>query len=190
ARAGVIVYSFDAKTLEPDMVEAEHGVYVTGSYLSTYLSRTSGELREGMSRVSLETGGETFFNTNDIGGRLQKVMDETRISYALGYYMQSDRDPKKMHRIKLAVKDHPEYTVRTERGYRPVDLEKAKASTEALTPRQKLFQAMGAPLPATALGISAAADYLEREGDDAQIALQVYIDGDAPAYVEDGGKYA
>jgi hypothetical protein len=70
-----------------------------------------------------------------------------------------------------------------------VDLEKTKASTEAMTPRQKLFQAMGAPLPVTALGISAAADYLEREGDDLQIALQVYIDGDAPSYQEGNGHY-
>jgi hypothetical protein len=48
---------------------------------------------------------------------------------------------------------------------------------------------MGAPLPVTTLGISAAADYLEREGEDLQIALQVYVDGDAPAYQESNGNY-
>ena len=58
-----------------------------------------------------------------------------------------------------------------------------------MTPRQKLFQAMGAPLPVTTLGISAAADYLEREGDDLQIALQVYIDGDTPTYQESNGQF-
>jgi VWFA-related protein len=189
ARAGIVIYSFDAKALEPIMIEADKAMFVHGEYLNTYLNRGNNELRDSMQRLALDTGGELFINTNDFNGRLQKVLDENRVSYVLAYYMQGDKDPKKLRRIKLQIKDHPDYIVRTEKGYRPVDLEKAKASTEAQTPRQKLFQAMGAPLPVTTLGISAVADYLEREGDDLQIALQVYIDGDAPKYQESNGHY-
>jgi VWFA-related protein len=188
-RAGIVTYSFDAKALEPVMVGADRAIFIHGEYLNAFMNRTNNELRDGMRRVALDTGGELFINTNDFNGRLQKVLDENRVSYVLAYYMQGDKDPKKLRRIKLQIKDHPDYIVRTEKGYRPADLEKAKASTEAMTPRQKLFQAMSAPLPVTTLGISAAADYLEREGDDLQIALQVYIDGDTPAYQESNGHY-
>jgi VWFA-related protein len=189
ARAGIVTYSFDAKALEPVMVSADRAIFIHGEYLHPYMSRANNELRDGMQRLALDTGGELVINTNDFNKHLQKALDENRVSYVLAYYMQGDKDPKKLRRIKLQIKDHPEYIVRTEKGYRPVDLEKTKASTEAMTPRQKLFQAMGAPLPVTALGISAAADYLEREGDDLQIALQVYIDGDAPSYQEGNGHY-
>ena len=189
ARAGIVTYSFDAKALEPLMVEADKTIYIHGEYLHPYMSRANNELRDGMWRLALETGGELVINTNDFNGRLQKVLDENRVSYVLAYYMQGDKDPKKLRRIKLQIKDHPDYIVRTEKGYRPADLEKAKASTETQTPHQKLFQAMGVPLPVTTLGISAVADYLEREGDDLQIALQVYIDGDAPKYQESNGRY-
>lgn len=189
ARAGIVTYSFDAKALDSDMVEADKSIYIHGEYLNSYTSGATKELRNGLWRLALETGGDLIINTNDFNGRLQKVLDENRLSYVLAYYAQSDKDPKKLRRIKLQIKDHPDYMVRTEKGYRPADLEKAKAGSEALTPRQKLFQAMGAPLPQTALGISAAADYLEREGENLQIALQVYIDGDAPAYQKSSDHY-
>jgi len=189
ARAGIVTYSFDAKALESVMVEADKSTYIHGEYLNSYMNGATNELRNGLWRLALESGGELIINTNDFNGRLQKVLDENRISYVLAYYMQGDKDPKKLRRIKLQIKDHPDYTVRSEKGYRPADLEKAKASAETLTPRQKLFQAMGAPLPVTTLGISAAADYLEREGEDLQLALQVYIDGDAPTYQESNGHY-
>jgi VWFA-related protein len=188
-RGGIVTYSFDAKALEPVMVGADRAIFIHGDYLSPFMNRANNELHDGMQRLALDSGGELFININDFNGRLQKVLDENRFSYVLAYYMQGDKDLKKLRRIKLQIKDHPEYVVRTERGYRPVDLAEARASTTALTPRQKLFQAMAAPLPVTTLGISAAADYLEREGDDLQIALQVYIDGDTPAYQESNGHY-
>ncbi|MEN3332778.1 MAG: hypothetical protein V7641_2143 [Blastocatellia bacterium] len=188
-RAGIVTYSFDAKALEPVMVGAEKAIFIMSDGLNTYMNRANNELRNAMQRLALDTGGELFINTNDFNGRLQKVLDENRVSYALAYYMEGDKDPKKLRRIKLQIKDHPEYTVRAEKGYRPIDIEKAAASTATLTPRQKLIQAMDAPLPVTALGISAAADYLEREGDDLQVVLQVYIDGDAPRYQESNGRY-
>ncbi|MFL6231196.1 MAG: VWA domain-containing protein [Pyrinomonadaceae bacterium] len=172
-RAGVMIYPVYAKGLV-----APSGADMGSSYSFESEQDVQANLRE----LAQATGGEAHLNTNDLRAPLRQMLDANRVYYALAYYLPKDSD-KKFRRINVAVRNHPEYTVRTQRGYTPA----ADAGAEvATTPRQKLFQQMIAPLPATNLGVTASADFLEVAGDDAQVTLQVHIDANRLQYERQG----
>lgn len=172
-RAGVMIYP-----VYPKGLVAPTGADLGGSFNFESQQDVQGNLRE----LAQATGGEARLNTNDLRVPLQLMLDANRVYYALAYYLPKDSD-KKFRRITVRVKNHPEYTVRTQRGYTPA----ANAETEvAATPRQKLFQQMISPLPTTNLGVTASADFLEVEGDDAQVTLQVHIDANRLQYERQG----
>jgi hypothetical protein len=83
----------------------------------------------------------------------------------------------------VRVRNHPDYTVRTQRGYTPPSTEDAEVAS---SPRQRLVRQMLSPLPATALGVTSSADFLARAGDDAQVTLRVHIDGERLQYEQQG----
>ena len=86
------------------------------------------------------------------------------------------------------MKGHPEYIVRTQKGYSPLDLLKDKQE-EAKTPRQKLFQAIAAPLPVTNIGVAATADFLGKAANPEQVIFQVYIEGKNIDYKEENNRH-
>lgn len=45
---------------------------------------------ESMMTIARETGGEVFRNTNDIGHALKRAIDDSQVSYALGFYPSQD----------------------------------------------------------------------------------------------------
>ncbi|HJQ25907.1 MAG TPA: VWA domain-containing protein [Blastocatellia bacterium] len=161
ARSGVVIYSFDAQGLA---VPPDNHILSAGRNDEQSLLRT----------LAYDTGGEPFLNRNDMNIWLQKMLDANRIYYALAYYAADDKDPKKFRKLKIRVKDHPEYEVRAQKGYVPAE---AKKEEVAAGPREVLFKAMVAPLPVTAIGVTAAAEFLEREDDDAQALLRIHLDG-------------
>jgi VWFA-related protein len=197
-RSGVVIYSIAAQGLQVNMVPAslpgivesrqgfrgQRGSGIERPSLSNYMAAAERDLQDGLNALAKDTGGEAFFNTNDFNSRLQKALDDNRIYYTLAYYPPDDNTTEKskpFRRITLRVKDHPDYRVRTQRGYQPIE---AQAQAQALTPRQKLVQAMSEPLPTTTIPVALLADYFEREGSDEQVALQVYIDASAIKYSE------
>jgi len=203
-RSGVVIYSISAKGLQPVLVgpsmrgfvESSAGSRRTGG--GTRLDRPSmtgsvvnseRDLQDGLNALARDTGGEAFFNTNDMTGRLQKALDENRVYYALAYQSPNpagEKEASQFRRITLRVRNHPDYKVRTQRGYQPLEV---KPETAAATPRQRLIQAMAAPLPTTDIAVSVAADYFERATDQGQALVQIYIDANALKYREQDAHY-
>jgi hypothetical protein len=87
------------------------------------------------------------------------------------------------------VRNHPEYTVRTVRGFLPADFILKKEEDAGKTPQQRLLQAMKSPLAVTDLGVSAQADYMETETDDKQVSLTVNFPGDRFQYREQNQRH-
>jgi VWFA-related protein len=154
-RSGVTIYSLQGRGLEPNHRYGQE------------------ELENGLNALARDTGGRAFFNTNDLNAALQQVLEDTRTYYVLGYYSDEDTDTR-FRRITVRVKGRPEYRVRAPKGYLPVA---AKKEPTARSPRQRLFQAIAAPLPVTSLGVAVSAEFLESEADDAQVSLFVHLDG-------------
>jgi hypothetical protein len=131
-----------------------------------------------------ETGGKLFDNSNNLNEALGRTFDANRYYYVLSYYLQPGGDARKFRNLKVRVRNHPEYIVRTARGFKPADLVMKIEDSAGKTPQQRLLRAMDAASPVTDLGVSARADFVQTEADEKQISLTVYFDGDRFQYRE------
>ena len=182
----MVVYSIDAKGLEPpaDTDASRRGLTVNSvagtldpglvNRVMSYISASEKEARDGMSVLANDTGGAAFAKTNDMNMALQKSFEGNRIYYSLAYYPSSEGSG--FREVTVQVKGHPDYKVRTQKGYLASDLG-AKEKSVSKSPQQRLFQAMSQPIPETALGLSVRANYLEVETDKAQVSIQIEVDG-------------
>jgi VWFA-related protein len=152
--------------------------------LETYLHLSEREEQNGLAAMADQTGGSMYANHNELIIPLAQAFDANRFYYVLSYYLPKGSDPHKFRSIKVRVRNHPEYVVRTARGYSIPDTAETLAAEAAKTPQQRLIKAMGAPFPLTDLGVSAQADFMQGEADDKQVSLAVYFDGDRFQYLE------
>jgi VWFA-related protein len=188
-RSGVAIYSIDAQGLQPPpLFNAAMRGGAAGPRLDSYLSASEKEEQDGLNALAADTGGRMYLNTNDLGGSLARALDANRSYYLLAYYLASDSDYRQFRRITVRVKGHPEYIVRTAKGFLPSDIVKV-ADEKQKTPRQRLLQAVQAPLSRTDLRVSASADFLETEADSAQVSLAVYLEGDNLQYREEHQRH-
>lgn len=69
-----------------------------------------------MDEVAHRTGGEAFYNTNDIFNSIRRAVDDSRVSYELGYYPNAGKWDGTFHRIRVKVLRHGAH-VRAREGY-------------------------------------------------------------------------
>jgi VWFA-related protein len=69
-----------------------------------------------MEKVAEDTGGQAFVNTNDLTGAIRKAVEDSAVTYTLGFYIDRDALDGKFHDVKVEVKGHG-LTVRYPRGY-------------------------------------------------------------------------
>ena len=106
-----------------------------------------------MNTFADRTGGLAFYNTNDIQGAVRKAIDDSRVTYVLGYYPTNTKWDSKFREIKIRT-DKPGVHLRYRLGYyalpdaAPTDCQKA----------QLLKDAEWSPLEATDLAIEVTAD--------------------------------
>ena len=172
ARAGVVIYCFSPQGLTAP-AESNARAPINSPGFSAYMADSLIDQQSTLRTAAADTGGEAYLNSNDMAGQMKKMLDANEIYYAISYYPE-DRQEKKFRNLKVQVKDHPDYKVRTQRGYRFVA---AKTADVATTPRQKLMQALLAPLPDTSIPVVSAASFLDRSGEDEQVFLQANISG-------------
>lgn len=184
AVSGVVIYTIDAKGLEPPATtDVSQRGPVGSPVVFSILSGEQSDLQNAMNALARDTGGEMLRNSNDLGAGMRRALDDNSHYYALGYYPANEEEPKKFRRLTIRVRNHPEYKVRAQQGYLPAALAKER-SEEAGTPLERMRRAIVAPLATAEIGVFATADFIETEADDAQVTLQVFIDGGKLRYTE------
>jgi VWFA-related protein len=121
-RAGVILYSLDARGLiavppEMDVTQpAGYAQILPG--VRTRIAQTALEAqRDGLYALATDTGGKAFFHQNDLAISLAEMLAETESYYLLAFEPgESPRDGR-YHKIEVRLPRHPEYRVRTRKGY-------------------------------------------------------------------------
>jgi hypothetical protein len=204
----VVIYSIDAKGLQaPPTIDASRNQaaanYDCGENpvdpaclppdpesLISFVSESEREELNGLHSIALDTGGKLFNDTNNLGDALGRAFDANRFYYVLSYYLPAGSDFRKFRNVKVRVKGHPEYTVRTARGFAPSETTAKLEDDAAQTPQQRLLRVMNKPLPVTDLAVSAQADFMETESDDKQVTLTVYFDGNKFQYREQDQRNA
>ncbi len=150
----------------------------SGLWTSFVYSSEREEL-DGLHALAEETGGKMYTETNDLNAALSQAFDANRFYYVLAYHLTPGGGER---RIKVRVKNHPDYTVRAPKGFVPLDATLKPEEEAAKTPQQRLLHAIGAPMPKTDLNVSAQADFMETETDSSQVTLTVFFEGDRFQY--------
>ena len=69
-----------------------------------------------MEQLADETGGQPFVNTNDLTGAIRKAVEDSAVTYTLGFYINRDALDGKFHEIKVEVRGKG-LTLRYPKGY-------------------------------------------------------------------------
>jgi len=96
------------------------------------------------------TGGRAFYDTNDISGAIRTAVQDTTVTYLLGFYPDPDSLDGKFHELKVQVK-RPGLEVRCRRGYYAV---KESLASEKVN-LGNLATALWSPLESSAIALEA-----------------------------------
>ncbi len=129
-RAGVVIYAIDARglTVSPlfDASQPSFGDEQPPGVRERVENASMEALRNGPFSLANDTGGFMVMNTNDLNLGFQKVLEDTDAYYLLAFEpVEAYRDGR-FRRLEVRVKNHPEYKVRSSKGYFAND-EKAEA---------------------------------------------------------------
>jgi len=69
-----------------------------------------------MQKLADETGGEAFINTNDITSAIRKAVEDSAVTYTLGFYIDPHSADGKFHELKVQVRREG-LTIRYPKGY-------------------------------------------------------------------------
>lgn len=104
-----------------------------------------------MKKVAEETGGEAFVNTNDITGAIRKAVEDSAVTYTLGFYLHAASLDGKFHEITVRLKAKG-LTLRYPKGYfayRDAAVTKSQAQTSLVTAVRSPLESSLIPLEAT-----------------------------------------
>jgi VWFA-related protein len=109
--------------------------------------------------VAEHTGGRAFFNTNDLGNAIIRAVEDTNLTYMLGYYPQNDDWDGRFRTIKVSVQRR-DVEVRHRRGYyaHPPVMQDAAAARSAIQ------EALKSPLDATGLALTVRVEPASKPG--------------------------
>jgi VWFA-related protein len=142
-RAGVVVYTMDARGLQTGLSTAEDGGDAGRARLRELL-----DSQESLVYLAQQTGGFAVLNTNDLAAGIGRVIDDTRGYYLLGFDTSMSPDERwDPNDIRIKIK-RPGLTVRARRGlFGPAD----KQRPHATAPSDPLVAAAISPFAASAI---------------------------------------
>jgi VWFA-related protein len=118
-RAGVVVYSIDAKGLVSGASDATSSVPVDpNGTLESANSRAIPASQDAMNALAVNTGGRALRNQNQFTYWVSGVLEETSRYYLLAWRPEADEQKgEKFRKIEISVQGHPEFTVNNARGF-------------------------------------------------------------------------
>jgi hypothetical protein len=152
-RANMAIYPVDARGL---MVTQAYQaslslIFGTGASLNeltSWLAAINGA-QDTMEELASRTGGKAFYNTNDIGGSVRRAIEDTKVSYVLGFYPEEADIDGKYHELRVQAPGRKGLELRARQGYYAGD--KAPVPDAAL--QTALQQAVAGPLQASRIEI-------------------------------------
>jgi VWFA-related protein len=160
-RSSVVFYSIDARGLQPL-------TFTAGEKVRSLTPQNAREMvgigsprqnffedQDGMSYLARETGGTFMKDNNDFNKGVQRVLEDQKGYYLLGYRPDASTfDPKtgqlRFHNLKVKL-NRPGLTVRSRTGF--YGIAEPKFTGESRTPRQQLMEALASPFTSSGIDI-------------------------------------
>jgi hypothetical protein len=117
-----------------------------------------------MSLIADRTGGKAFFNANDIQASIRRALDDSEVTYTLGFYLPQDEMDSQFHETKITV-TRKDVEIRTRKGYIAYEAAAQTDTSRDVVMRQVLFGS----LDATALPVTVRVDRVAAQPNGLQI---------------------
>jgi VWFA-related protein len=174
--ANITVYSVDARGLIGALPRAgeQRSASSPGlersrtSRTQPYADSTSGT--NSLNVLAQNTGGRAFFNRNDVDRAIRDAVEDSHVSYTLGYYPMHGKWDGKFRAIKVKV-NRPGMEIRARNGYFAADLSKLKES-ELIG---MLQEAADSPFDLSGVGLAVRAEAVDTGGT-RELRLSIDID--------------
>ena len=138
---------------------------------------------ETMDALADGTGGKAFYNTNDVAASLRSAIDDSRVTYELGYYPSDVKWDGKFHSITVRV-NRPGIIARARKGY--FALPQPAVTADAL--RTAVRNAVASPLEATGMGL--AVRMKGASGGNGTLGAMVFFDPRSIRFESKQGRFA
>ncbi|HKC12405.1 MAG TPA: VWA domain-containing protein [Vicinamibacteria bacterium] len=180
-RSNVAVYFLDARGLEgmPLAMTAQFGPPLAEQDIGSAFMETV-EASEGAESVAADSGGFTVRNTNDLGKGIQRIADELRAYYLLGYNPTNAARDGKFRKISVKLIGRKGLQVRARKGYYAATDAKPPARKPG-TPDPVIQRALDSPYEEDAIPLRMAA-YVMEEKLLGKAAVQVATDVDVRGF--------
>jgi len=107
--------------------------------------------QEAMGELAERTGGRAFWNTNDIAGAIRTAVEDSSVTYTLGFYPQNDKFDNSFHNLKVKLADLPHLELRYRKGY----LDQSTPPQDEGLRHAALGNAVFSPMDANGIGLLA-----------------------------------
>lgn len=107
--------------------------------------------QEAMNELASRTGGHAYYNTNDLEKAIHEAVDDSRVTYTLGFYPVDESFDGKFHKIEVQTVERKGVHLRYRKGF--FDLPELPQDEKAR--KAELADAAWSPLDASGIGIAA-----------------------------------
>jgi VWFA-related protein len=104
-----------------------------------------------MEELASRTGGRAFVNTNDIAGAIRTAVEDSSVTYTLGFYPENDKFDNSFHNLKVKLIDFPHMETRYRKGY----IDQSTPPQDEGLRRAALRDAVLSPMDANGIGLRA-----------------------------------
>ena len=165
-RASVVIYTMDARGLIPLGLEPQDNVQMLSNagkrmdqrglgrgigevdQMMTIRRKSFQDSQDGLTYLAQQTGGLAIRNTNDFSGGIQRVLDDQRGYYLIGYRpdeatFDAKSGQRKYHNLSLKVTRPGKFNVRMRNGFFGISEDEIKPPQK--TTAQQLLNAITSP---------------------------------------------
>ncbi len=150
--ANMAIYPVDARGLLVDpRYDAQRQGNPNGRGRPKPTSMVGVKNQETMNELASRTGGRAYFNTNDLEKAIHEAVDDSRVTYTLGFYPVDESFDGKFHKIEVQTVERKGVHLRYRKGF--FDLPELPQDAQAR--KAELDDAAWSPLDARGIGIAA-----------------------------------
>ena len=189
-KANVSIYTLDVRGLEafPPGGQAQaaslHGqaAYSGASVLNDLSTNASSQ--ETLATLASDTGGKSFFDSNDFSGVFTQVQKDTSAYYVLGYTSTNHLRDGHFRRIKVQL-NHPDVKLDYRAGYyADRDFEHLKRADR----EEQLEDELASEMPQTDLPVYAGAAFFRKDDSHYYLSVSLVVPGSQIPFVTEKDK--
>jgi VWFA-related protein len=159
-RSSVVIYTMDARGLQTlGLTAADSTSNLSPDQVESRLQDRRDEnfdSQAGLIYLAQQTGGFSIRNNNDLAGGIQRVLNDQRGYYLIGYRpdeatFDARTGQRRFHRLTIKLLNHPELRVRTRTGFYGITDE--QAHTTRRTARDQIIAALTSPFGSSGVNL-------------------------------------